>query len=147
MSTKLTAVALTAEEKAKLESFVTKCVMNNASFPPSRVSNARMHVQELLHNRSLSELNNYGAMIFNQNKKSDWNALAAGTEDKSVYGTGHTATEICEAIALMMKNKTYMEAKEKAWARKAELMEKLEDLKTPSERKAELEAELALLNA
>lgn len=133
---------LTEIEKAELNAFIVKCVLNNAGFPSEKIGTSKVTIQQLINEHSVNTLINFGDFI---EKK----LTANGSSFKSKMGVlrynNVPATELVSALHSIIKYKEYEEELEARKERMKEVANLLENLKTPTERRTELEAEMLLL--
>lgn len=134
---------LSKEEKESVISFIGKSVWENISFPSNSAGYQNITVQEIT-NKTVAQLESYGTFI----EKSYLSTGSRFGKAKSQKTWGSiTVNELVTFLELVIKNKEY-EAEAKRRESKAKFIkDQLENLKTPEERKKELEAELAGLES
>lgn len=142
---KISELKLSSEEDAKLDSFIGKCIRRNSKFPllTNRVGvGSDITIQEIYNQNpeSIKQLGKFLNKLINDN---DPEFSSAQAELK--FGT-ILATELKEALKLILKEKEYKSALSKAVAQKRRLLEAQESLKTPEEKRKEIDAELAELS-
>ena len=136
---------LTKAETAKLREFVGNVVMNNVVFPPTQMGGASITVQELLHQRTVDSLGKYADFLETQSDKISRTDRLNGVKEKTISGSDITFSEAIEVIDLIIKHKLALEQAAFIEKKKIEIRKELDSLKTPKERKAELEKQLASL--
>jgi hypothetical protein len=143
------ALKLTSEENSQLNDFIGKAVRNNYTFGvlTQRVAvTPKMGVQEL-YNQSEETLITYAGLL-DKNIKGHITNFDPRARGEKAYMIGRVkGSDLLNILQLIIKEKAYNTEVENAILRKENIKAKLEDLKTPEEKRKELEAELSLLEA
>lgn len=136
---------LTKTESQKLHDFAAECVMSNVTFPPIQMGGSSVTIQDLLHGRSVDSLAKYAEFLETQGGKISRLEKINGVKEKTISGSDITYAEAVEAIDLIIKHKLAAEQAAKVAQTRIELQKELDSMKTPKERRAEIEAKLASL--
>jgi len=136
---------LNKNETQKLRDFVTECVMSNVVFPPTQMGGSSITVQELLHSRSVDSLGKYADFLEQQGGKISRTDKINGVKEKTISGSAITFGEAIENIDLIIKHKLAEEQKIITAQKIINIKKELENMKTPKEKRADLEKELASL--
>lgn len=142
---KLSDLKLTAEEEVKLDSFIGKATRKNAVFPllSNRVGvSSKVTIQDI-YSSSAQTIREMGKFL---NKLISDNDPDFSVEKQSLKFGTIAAEEVKEALKLILKEKEYKSKLAAAKATKRALLEKQDSLKSPEERRKEIDAELALLS-
>lgn len=130
---------LTQAEKETLKNFIGTCVFEGAKFPSNTVGVNTVTIQELFNERTIDSLESYGDMIEKRNNQQ-------GSSFKSKRGPlkfgGILATDLINALHLIIKYKEYEAYKAKLNKKIAQLKAEIQEAKTPQELRAEKETEL-----
>lgn len=132
---------LTEQEEKTLFTFVGRAVIKNAKFPllSNRVgSSSYVTIQEIV-NSSEETIRNMGKFL---NKLINESDSEFDEDSKEVSFSGIKAVELKENLKLILKLKKYKNEISKARKLKSQLMLERDALKTPEERKQELDKEL-----
>jgi len=133
---------LTPAERQSLKDFIGTCVLEGIKFPSNTIGTNNVTIQELCNERTIDSLENYGDMIEKRNSQQ-------GSSFKSKRGplkfSGVLATDLINALHLIIKYKEFEAFKAKVVKKKAELKAAIEDTKTTQEKRADWEKELAEL--
>jgi hypothetical protein len=135
--------ALTQEQNIKRLLFIGKCVDTNAVLPNS----TKFGVSQPLTVQELAQLNNktLEQLYVNIQKQVNEAGLGFKASKEPLTISGFLATEWMEFIQLTVQNRDYVQYKNKLAAQKAAIQSELEGMKTPSQKKKELQKKLAEL--
>lgn len=142
---KLAELKLTTEEDAKLDAFIGKSIRKNARFPllSNRVGvGSNVTIQDIYNSNSdsIRDLGKFLNKLISDNDPE----FSVGKPELSFNGI--PATDLKEALKLILKEKEYKSKLTLAVRTKRSLLEQKESLKTPEERRKDIDAELALLS-
>lgn len=137
---------LTKQEAQNLRDFVTDCVMSNVAFPPTQMGGQSITVQDLLHSRTVDSLGKYADFLEQQGGKISRMDRINGVQEKTIGTSKITYAKAIETIDLMIKHKLAEDQRASLLKKKIELKAELDSMKTPKERRAELEKELLALD-
>lgn len=139
---------LTKSELQSLQEFVGKCVMENVAFPPIQMGGANATIQDIMHNRSVDSLGKYNDFLESQaSRVSRIDKINGKDSDKKIGTSSVSYTDAVSQIDLIIKNKLYIEYKEKMSERLKEINKELEMIETPAEKKSKLLKEKKALMA
>lgn len=139
-------VKLTFDERYQLNEFYSKCVSENATFPSITPGTANVTIQDLVHNRTISTLDKYAEYLEKGIVNVSRHERRKGLTEKTLPGSTITYKSAVESIDIIIKDKEYMFYIDNLKSQKEQLMEKLENLKTPEEIRSELKKQLEEIN-
>lgn len=137
----LKSLKLTEVEEKQLNEFVGKAVMKNAHFPllGNRVGVSKnVNIQEIV-NSNDSTIREMGKSI---NKLINDSDTEFSLDTKELSFNGIKAVDLKEALKLILKLNAYKSEVSKARRLKQELTSERNALKTPEERRQEIDAQL-----
>jgi len=136
---------LTAEQNTTRLLFIGKCVDTNAVLP----NNTKFGVSQPLTVQDISQLNNktLEQLYINIQKQVNEAGLGFKATKEPLQISGLPATEWMNFIQLTVQNREYLQYKSKITAEKAKLQTELEGMKTPTQKKKDLQKKLAELEA
>lgn len=134
-------IALTTEQNTQRVLFIGKCVDTNAVLPNS----TKFGVSQPLTVQELSQLNDKTLEQVYINIQKQSNEVSLGFNKEPLKISGFPAQEWLEFIQLTVKNRAYVQYKNKVKAEKAALLSELEGMKSPSQKKKDLQKKLAEL--
>ena len=132
-------------ELQELDEFVLECVHSNVVFPPTQLGGSGTSIQELRHNRTVESLSKYADFLETQGGKVSRLEKINTIQEKVITGSKVPYSVAVRGIDLITKIKLYEEEKARIEKRKREIKSELDELKTPKEKRAELERELESL--
>jgi hypothetical protein len=135
--------ALTTEERSELLTFVGESVFENRAFPSMKLGHEKVTIQELLHERSDEALATLGKQV--KKAIADYDPDFSSTTSYKVGGVD--ADRFVRILKLILKHREYEKYKASLASTKKLLQAELENFKTPEEKKKEIEAKLAALDA
>jgi hypothetical protein len=143
---KLSDLKLSSDEEKSLNEFVGKAVLKNAKFPllGNRVGvSANVTIQDIVSSND-ETIRSMGKHV---------NKLLADSDSefdegaKEISFSGIKAVELKDALKLILKHKAYKEAASEVKRLKNKLKSERDLLKTPEERRKEIDAELAAVDS
>lgn len=141
-----TSFKFTAQEQETFDKFISRSVIENVGFPNNSIGTQNITVQELLHNKNVKSLTDFGKFI-EKNYVSSGSMFDKGSEkNKPVWGS-ITGLELVMFVMLAVKYKEYISDSAKRERALRVIDAEIATFKTPEERKAELLAKKAALQA
>jgi hypothetical protein len=137
---------LSKTEAQKLRDFVTDCVMSNVTFPPTQIGGQSITIQDLLHSRTVDSLGKYADFLEQQGGKISRADRILGVEEKTIGSSKITFAQAISTIDLIIKHKLAEDQRASLVKKRIAIKAELDNMKTPKEKKAELEKELANLD-
>lgn len=133
---------LTAEQNTARLLFIGKCVDTNAVLPNS----TKFGVSQPLTVQELTQLNDktLNQLYINIQKQISEETLGLKA-NKNFLISGIAGSEWLQFIELTVKNREYLQYKSKVAAEKAKLETELDGMKTPSQKKRDIQKRLAEL--
>lgn len=130
-------------ELQEFDAFIVECVNGNVVFPPTQLGGSGATIQELRHNRTVESLAKQTDSLETQGGKVTRLDKINTVQEKMIAGSRMTYSAAVRGLELLIKIKLYDEEKSRIEKRKREIKAELDELKTPKEKRAELERELA----
>jgi len=135
---------LSDSEQQVFISFIGKAVLENVSFPSQTIGTENVTVQELLNNKTIYQLDKYGEFI----EKTFLTKSSKFGKNRALKTWGSiNAENLVDFICLCIKHKEYETHAESVNLKIYNLEKQLENLKSPDEIKADLNAKLAELKS